>query len=151
MRYYHLIEKREMFDVRGRDVPVHVDPTAREIQRTLDGSKYGLLRGFAADGHLYIWDANLAIHDQIARQVTDQPFIRFMMSGDFETILEDSLREFSTADIAYFEDPFKGYFYVSSGEARDFIRDPVISDFFDLIPMKISEKEKKSKIYDFYG
>lgn len=137
-----LFEKAEKFDVRGRDVTVHINPHARALMALLQNAEYGLVRGFATPTDLYFWDANDAIHHQIWRQITDDPsdVIIFMMGFDLQTVIEDARREYGEENhFTFIEDPRLGFFYVSTNVEEKLLNNMPFGRMFNSRVIDVSD------------
>lgn len=115
----YLSEGREIFDVNGNDVPVLINPNRALLSGLLANAEYSLVRGFATEHDIYFWDASLAIHHQIWRQVTSGPAQLFMASMDYETLVDDAEREwYGTSQYVIIEDE-TAFFYTHETAADD--------------------------------
>jgi hypothetical protein len=144
-----LTERAEQFDVRGRDVVVHSNPTANTLEALLANAQFGMVRGFAVNNDIFFWDASKAIHADIWRQVTDQfhEVRLFMMGFDLQTVVDDARREYEKANFfTFIEDPEVGFFYVAAGAEGDLMGNPAFQRMFNPRIIDVSEEMKRSLI-----
>lgn len=61
-----LAEKAMRVTVPSGEMTIQVNPPAMDVLAMLDNSKWGILRGFIDGNNIYWWDADRAIHGQVA-------------------------------------------------------------------------------------